>query len=83
MALNVAQKLIQSHLVEGDPNPGEESLPFRSNIPRIAEFLFERIDETYHQRALASREGAGHAIVAGANYGQGSSREHAARGADR
>ena len=57
---------------------GARVLPFRSNIPRIAEFLFERIDETYHQRALASHGGAGHAIVAGANYGQGSSREHAA-----
>ena len=57
---------------------GARVLPFRSNIPRIAEFLFERIDETYQHRALASREGAGHAIVAGANYGQGSSREHAA-----
>jgi len=57
---------------------GARVLPFRSNIPRIAEFLFERIDETYHERALAAREAGGHAIVAGANYGQGSSREHAA-----
>ena len=57
---------------------GARVLPFRSNIPRIAEFLFERIDETYHRRALAAREAGGHAIVAGVNYGQGSSREHAA-----
>jgi aconitate hydratase len=51
-------------------------LPFRSNLPRIAEFCFEAIDDTYPRRARDASEG--HAIVAGRNYGQGSSREHAA-----
>ncbi|GGE77002.1 aconitate hydratase [Nesterenkonia cremea] len=54
---------------------GSRVLPYRSNIPKIAEFSFERIDPTYSQRASAAQ--GGHVVVAGANYGQGSSREHA------
>ena len=57
---------------------GARVLPFRSNIPRISEFCFERIDAAYPGRALEARDRGGHAIVAGDNYGQGSSREHAA-----
>ncbi|NQU43070.1 aconitate hydratase [bacterium] len=57
---------------------GSRVLPFRSNIPRISEFCFEIIDDTYHDRALKVREQGGHAIIAATNYGQGSSREHAA-----
>ncbi len=59
---------------------GAEVLPFRSNIPRIATFAFDVIDDTYHDRAVRLQEdgGHGHAIVGGVNYGQGSSREHAA-----
>ena len=50
-----------------------------SNIPRIAELTFEAIDDTYARRARERRDcGERHAIVAGANYGQGSSREQAA-----
>ena len=57
---------------------GSRVLPFRSNIPKIAEFAFERIDETYAGRAKEVRDAGGHAIIGGSNYGQGSSREHAA-----
>jgi len=57
---------------------GAGVLPFRSNIPKISEFVFENIDRSYPQRANAVRPQGGHGIVAGANYGQGSSREHAA-----
>jgi aconitate hydratase len=57
---------------------GARVLPYRSNIPKIAEFSFDRTDETYHVRAAQVREQGGHAIVAADNYGQGSSREHAA-----
>lgn len=57
---------------------GSRVLPFRSNIPKISRFAFEMIDPSYHDRALAVRGDGGHAILAGANYGQGSSREHAA-----
>jgi aconitate hydratase len=56
---------------------GARVLPFRSNIPKISEFAFEVIDETYFKRASAIKE-EGHAIIGGDNYGQGSSREHAA-----
>jgi aconitate hydratase len=54
-------------------------LPYRSNIPKIAMFAFERIDDGYAKRALDSVQ-RGHAIIGGRNYGQGSSREHAALG---
>lgn len=56
---------------------GERALPYRSNIPKLAEFAFTPIDETYPARALATRDTGGHIVVGGANYGQGSSREHA------
>ncbi|WP_127129578.1 aconitate hydratase [Georgenia sp. SYP-B2076] len=55
---------------------GARALPFRSNIPRMAEFVFDQVDPDYHVRA-EEYEGA-HLIVGGHNYGQGSSREHAA-----
>jgi aconitate hydratase len=57
---------------------GAAVLPFRSNIPKIAEFAFRSIDATYYDRAVQARSKGGHAVVAGLNYGQGSSREHAA-----
>ncbi|MGO1884704.1 MAG: aconitate hydratase, partial [Citricoccus sp.] len=53
---------------------GSRVLPFRSNIPKISEFTFTRIDPDYPARAAAAGP---HVVVAGANYGQGSSREHA------
>ncbi|MDC3413476.1 aconitate hydratase [Aquibacillus sp. 3ASR75-11] len=57
---------------------GARVLPFRSNLPEISKFAFEIIDESYYDRGMKSRDQSGHAIVAGFNYGQGSSREHAA-----
>ena len=57
---------------------GAKVLPFRSNIPKLSEFCFHGIDEDYPARAASTREEGGHAIVGGSNYGQGSSREHAA-----
>ena len=58
---------------------GARVMPFWSNIPKTSEFTFEVIDDSYPKRALqGGRERAGHAIVAGFNYGQGSSRENAA-----
>ena len=54
---------------------GSRVLPYRSNIPKISEFVFVQVDDTYSSRA-AETEG-GHAVVGGTNYGQGSSREHA------
>ncbi|MFD8544835.1 aconitate hydratase [Streptomyces sp. NPDC059649] len=57
---------------------GARALPYRSNIPELAEFTLTRLDPEYPRRATAAQEGGGHVIVAGENYGQGSSREHAA-----
>ncbi|QBP42759.1 aconitate hydratase [Paenisporosarcina antarctica] len=57
---------------------GARVLPFRSNIPEISKFAFEIIDKTYYKRGMESVSQGGHAIVGGTNYGQGSSREHAA-----
>ena len=57
---------------------GARVLPFRSNIPKISEFVYEIIDPDYAQRALEYKPRDGHAIIGGENYGQGSSREHAA-----
>jgi aconitate hydratase len=57
---------------------GARVLPYRSNIQRISDFCFEGVDGTYPRRAREVRDSAGHAIIGGHNYGQGSSREHAA-----
>jgi aconitate hydratase len=57
---------------------GAAVLPLRSNIPEISRYAFSRIDDTYYDRAMACRGNAGSFVVGGDNYGQGSSREHAA-----
>lgn len=58
---------------------GARVLPYRSNIPKISEFAFDRIDETYAKRARELKDkNEQHAVIGGDNYGQGSSREHAA-----
>ena len=54
---------------------GAKILPLRSNIPAISEFTFSRLDPSFAARV---REKRGGIVVGGANYGQGSSREHAA-----
>ena len=58
---------------------GAEILALRSNIPAISEHVFVRVDPDFVKRARAVSEAGGNGvIVAGENYGQGSSREHAA-----
>jgi aconitate hydratase len=54
---------------------GAAALPFRSNVPELAAFTFRPVDPSYAERAS---DLADHAVVGGDNYGQGSSREHAA-----
>ena len=54
---------------------GSKVLPFRSNVPALSEFVFSQIDPDFAQKC---REKGNVAIVGGENYGQGSSREHAA-----
>jgi aconitate hydratase len=56
---------------------GSKVLPFRSNIEKISEFVFWQIDQEFAKRARGL-DGGDFVIVGGANYGQGSSREHAA-----
>lgn len=56
---------------------GTKVLPFRSNIPEISKFTLSQIDESYYDRAMKHQK-EGSLLVGGANYGQGSSREHAA-----
>jgi aconitate hydratase len=54
---------------------GAKILPLRSNIPKISEFVYYYVDETFATRA---KEAGASAVIGGDNYGQGSSREHAA-----
>ncbi|RJP76975.1 MAG: aconitate hydratase [Desulfobacteraceae bacterium] len=58
---------------------GTKVLPFRSNIPEISRFTFDRIDPSYYERATELHR-VDSIVVAGRNYGQGSSREHAVIG---
>jgi len=69
--LKVGDNITTDHILPG----GAQVLPLRSNIPAIAEYTFTRIDPDFPRRA---REQGGGFIVGGLNYGQGSSREHAA-----
>ncbi len=69
--LKVGDNITTDHILPA----GAKVLPFRSNIPAIAEYVFERVDPGFAKKA---REMGGGFVVAGENYGQGSSREHAA-----
>jgi aconitate hydratase len=57
---------------------GSTILPLRSNIPALSEFVFSNIDKTFSTRAMEAQSTGGGIIVGCENYGQGSSREHAA-----
>ncbi|SER98620.1 aconitase [Gracilibacillus ureilyticus] len=72
--LKMADNISTDEILAG----GARVLPYRSNIQRISTFAFEIVDDTYYERAMKARDDHGHAIIAGFNYGQGSSREHAA-----
>ncbi len=69
--LKVGDNITTDHIMPS----GANILPFRSNIPYLSKFCFVRCDEQFPQRA---KEQNGGFIVGGQNYGQGSSREHAA-----
>lgn len=58
---------------------GAEILPYRSNIPRISEFAYSIIDNSFYDKAQKTKEKyGGHIVLGGENSAQGSSREHAA-----
>src|ERR687898_2242139 len=68
--------VVEDDISTGDMAPdGVEVMSFRSNVPEIAKFTFRRLDPDYPEKAQDSAPGF---IVGGHNYGQGSSREHAA-----
>ena len=56
---------------------GSKVLPFRSNLPELSKFTFAPVDPNFYEKAMKYQK-TGHYIVGGLNYGQGSSREHAA-----
>ncbi len=69
--LKVGDNITTDHIMPG----GAQVLPLRSNIPAISEFTFSRVDPEFAARARKADTGF---VVGGSNYGQGSSREHAA-----
>jgi aconitate hydratase len=69
--LKVEDNITTDHIMPA----GAKILPLRSNVPAIAEHVFETVDPTFPQRARKAGSGF---VVGGNNYGQGSSREHAA-----
>jgi len=69
--LKVGDNITTDHIMPA----GAKVLPLRSNIPEISKYVFEAVDPTFAQRAKTAGGGF---IIGGDNYGQGSSREHAA-----
>ena len=69
--LKVGDNITTDHIMPA----GAKILPYRSNIPYLSKFCFEVCDPSFPERAKAAGDGI---IVGGSNYGQGSSREHAA-----
>lgn len=71
VVLKVGDNISTDHIVPSD----SKLLPYRSNVPHLAKFSFSKVDPDFYQRAIDNDGGF---IVGGDNYGQGSSREHAA-----
>lgn len=71
LTLKVGDNITTDHIMPA----GAKILPYRSNIPHLSQYCFGVCDETFPERAKAAGESI---IVGGSNYGQGSSREHAA-----
>lgn len=71
LVLKVGDNITTDHIMPA----GSKILPYRSNIPHLSQFCFGVCDTTFPERAKAAGTSI---IVGGSNYGQGSSREHAA-----
>ena len=71
LVLKVGDNITTDHIMPA----GAKILPYRSNIPFLSQFCFQVCDATFAERAKAAGDGI---IIGGINYGQGSSREHAA-----
>ncbi len=71
VSLKVGDNITTDHIMPA----GSKILPLRSNIPEISKYCFAVCDESFHDRALEMGKSI---VIGGSNYGQGSSREHAA-----
>ena len=71
IVLKVGDNITTDHIMPA----GAKILPYRSNIPHLSQYCFEVCDPAFAERAKAAGNGI---IIGGSNYGQGSSREHAA-----
>ena len=71
-------KLLDNITTDDIMPAGASILPLRSNIPAMSEFVFSHLDNTFSKRAWEVKQKGGGVIIGGDNYGQGSSREHAA-----
>ncbi len=71
VSLKVGDNITTDHIMPA----GAKILPLRSNIPEISKYCFAVCDESFHDRALELGKSI---VIGGSNYGQGSSREHAA-----
>ena len=71
LVLKVGDNITTDHIMPA----GAKILPYRSNIPFLSQFCFQVCDPAFPERAKAAGDGI---IIGGSNYGQGSSREHAA-----
>ena len=71
VSLKVGDNITTDHIMPA----GAKILPLRSNIPEISKYCFAVCDESFHDRALEMGKSI---VIGGSNYGQGSSREHAA-----
>jgi aconitate hydratase len=76
LSLNVVLKVGDNISTDEIMPAGAKVLPFRSNVPEISKFVFKVVEDGFYDRAIKFQE-KGFAIIAGENYGQGSSREHA------
>ena len=71
LTLKLGDNITTDHIMPA----GAKILPYRSNVPKISEFCFQVVDPSFPERAKAAGQSI---LVGGVNYGQGSSREHAA-----
>ncbi len=71
IAIKTGDNITTDHIIPA----GSKILPYRSNVPKLSEFCFSGVDVDFYKRAIAAGNSV---IIGGENYGQGSSREHAA-----
>lgn len=74
VTIKVGDKITTDHII-----PAGSRMKYRSNVPKYSEFVFELVDDTFYKRSVEYRDKGKHnIIIGGLDYGQGSSREHAA-----